>query len=133
MDGSTILSGPYNVVPSTFYFGIHDYYGGTQETVIDDFEVKLNGSLVYQQNFESTTMPDGWSISGLNPGTYINSGDPSTPHSGSGSLAIGATTGGDLGASIAFDLSSIPEPSSIILGIAALGGMALSRNRPKSS
>jgi len=131
MDGNIIDSGSYTNTPAVFNFGLHDYYGGAQKTVIDDFEVKIDGSSVYKQNFDGFTLDAGWSVTHLDVGTYTASGDTSTVHSGSGSLVLGATTGGNLDALVAFDLTSVPESSTIILGLIALGGMTLRRNRPK--
>lgn len=112
MDGNTIQSASYTNDPSVFRFGFHDYYGGVQESVIDDFQFRLDGVLVYQSSFESPTLDSNWTVNYQQTGTYITSGDPSSPHSGSGALALGATTGGNLNASVYF----VPEPSALLLG-----------------
>lgn len=109
MDGNTLRTGVYTGTPAAFGFVLHDYYGGTQETVIDDFQFRIDGNLVYEQDFESATLDSNWSIARLDAGTYIASGDTSNPRTGNGALAIGATTGGNLAASISF--VAIPEPS----------------------
>jgi hypothetical protein len=113
MDGNTIHSGTYVNSPELFYFGFHDYYGGAQETVIDDFQMRINGTLVYQQGFDGTVLPDGWYVSRQDGGTYIAYGDTTTVHSGTGSMALGATAGGNLFSSIAFDLTSVSDPTSV--------------------
>jgi hypothetical protein len=115
VDGSTIRNEGYSSNPTNFRFGFHDYFGGTQETVIDDFEYRINGGLVYSQGFESGVLDSGWSITRLDGGTYVTSGDTTTPHTGNGSLALGATTGGNLFSLMTFDLTSVPEPTSGLL------------------
>jgi hypothetical protein len=125
MDGNTILSASYANAPSIFGFGFHDYYGGVQESVIDDFQFRLDGILVYQSSFESPTLDSNWTVNYQQTGTYITSGDPSSPHSGSGALALGATTGGNLNASVYF----VPEPSALILGGITILGFCARRRR----
>lgn len=129
VDGSTIRQGTYARIPTHFLVVFHNSYGSIQEAVIDDFEYRLNGALVYQQGFESSTLDAGWSITRLDAGTYISSGDPTTPHTGSGALALGASTGGQRANIISFDLTSVPEPSSIILSLFAGGCVFLRRSR----
>lgn len=134
MDGNLLLSGTTTRDPGTFYFSIHDYYGGAQETSIDDFEIRVNGSVVYQQGFDDPTLPAGWFISHQNPGTYIASGDSTTVRSGTGSMAVGATAYGDLFAGVAFDLTSVlvtsvPEPSTGIVSTSFFYAIANLRRR----
>ena len=129
VDGSTIRQGTYARIPTHFLVVFHNSYGSIQKAVIDDFEYRLNGTLVYQQGFESSTLDAGWSITRLDAGTYISSGDPTTPHTGSGALALGASTGGQRANIISFDLTSVPEPSSIILSLFAGGCVFLRRSR----
>lgn len=131
VDSSIIRTGTYTNIPTSFIFVFHDYYGGVQESVIDDFECRINGSLVYQQDFESPTLDSGWSVLRLDAGTYISSGDPTTTHTGSGSLALGATTGGQLANIVSFDLTSVPEPSTSILSLIAGGCVFLRRHRSR--
>lgn len=128
MDGNTLQSGVYNNDPTTFRFFFHDYYGGIQESVIDDFEYRINGSLVYSQNFDSATLDSGWTPH-PSAGTYIASGDTSNPRSGSGALALGATTGGQVANSITFDLTSVPEPTTNMMALCALIGLVMHRAR----
>jgi hypothetical protein len=119
MNGNTIQSGSYTNSPALFRFAFHDYYGGVQETVIDDLEYRINGVLEYSQGFESSILDSGWSITYQNAGTYVSSGDTTRSHTGVGSLALGATSGGNLFSAISFDLASIPEPSSSALALIA--------------
>jgi hypothetical protein len=125
MDGNTLLSASYANDPSIFGFGFHDYYGGVQESVIDDFQFRLDGILVYQSSFESPTLDSNWTVNYQQTGTYITSGDPSSPHSGSGALALGATTGGNLNASVYF----VPEPSALLLSGLTIIGACCRRTR----
>ena len=129
VDGNTIRTGAYASTPTTFRIFFHDYYGGVQETVIDDFEYRLDGSLLYRQDFESSSLDAGWSITRLDSVTYVTSGDPTTPHSGSGALALGATTGGQLANGVAFDLTSVPEPTTNMMALCALIGLVMHRTR----
>ena len=129
VDGNTIRTGAYANTPTTFHFVFHDYYGGVQKTVIDDFEYRLNGSLIYKQDFESSTLESGWSITHVDAGTYVSSGDSSTPHTGIGALALGSTTGGQWACYVALDLTSVPEPSALILGGITILGCCLRRKR----
>jgi hypothetical protein len=131
MNGNIIHGATYVNTPGHFNFGFHDYYGGTQETVIDDFQMRINGTLVYQQGFDGTTLPDGWYVSHQDGGTYTASGDTTTVHSGTGSMALGATTGGNLFSSIAFDLTSVPEPSTSVLGLLGICALVSKRVRPR--
>ena len=128
-DGSTIRTGTYANIPKSFLVVFHNSYGSIQEAVIDDFEYRLNGSLIYQQGFESSTLDAGWSITRLDAGTYITSGDPTTPHTGTGALALGASTGGQRANIIAFDLTSVPEPSTGLLGLLFGSGLLIRRYR----
>ncbi len=119
MDGNLIQSRSYSPKPQDFAFGFHDYYGGVQETVIDNFRFWVNDTVVYTQDFETPTLDSSWSVDWLTSGTYFGSGDPTTPFEGIGALALGATTGGNLFASISytpdpslFEISPIPEPAS---------------------
>ena len=127
VDGSTIRSGTYANTPTHFLVVFHDYYGGVQESVIDDFEYRLNGSLIYQQGFESPTLDNRWSVTRLDAGTYVSSGDSTTPHTGAGALALGATTGGQLANIVSFAL--VPEPSIGLLGLFFVVGLLIQRNR----
>jgi hypothetical protein len=127
VDGNTIRTGAYANTPTTFRITFHDYYGGVQETVIDDFQYRLNGSLIYQQGFDSSTLDSRWSISFIDAGTYVSSGDPSNPYTGTGALALGATAGGQWACGVEFDL--IPELSTSILSLIAGGCLFLRRHR----
>jgi hypothetical protein len=133
VDGNTIRSGTYSSNPTGFRFMFHNSFGGVQETVIDDFQYWINGNLVYQQDFESSTLDSGWSIERLDSGTYITSGDTSNPHSGTGSLALGDSVAGASANIITFDLTSVPEPSTSLLGLVATLTLSFRRNRPKQS
>ncbi len=131
MDGNLIQSGSYSQKPEDFAFGFHDYYGGAQETVIDNFRFWVNDTLVYTQDFETSTLDASWKVEWTSSGTYAASGDPTTPFEGIGALALGATTGGNLFASISytpdpslFEISTIPEPaSSGVLAIVIAAGL----------
>ena len=129
VDGSTIRTGTYANIPTKFNVVFHNSYGTIQEAVIDEFEYRLNGSLLYQQGFESSTLDAGWSITRLDAGTYISSGDPTTPHTGAGALALGASTGGQRANIITFDLTSVPEPSTGLINIFMIGASLLLRSR----
>lgn len=130
VDGNMARSGSYSHNPTDFRFVFNNSSGGIQETVIDDFQYWINGSLVYQQSFESSTLDSGWSIERLDSGTYISSGDPSTPHSGIGSLALGDSVAGASANIITFDLTSVPVPSSALAGVL---GLSLTWFRRKKS
>lgn len=132
VDGSTIRTGSYTSNPTDFRFVFNNSSGGIRETVIDDFQYWINGGLVYQQGFESSVLDSGWSIERLDSGTYITSGDTSTPHSGIGSLALGDSVAGASANIITFDLTSVPEPSSGLIGLSATLALSLRRRRPQN-
>ena len=115
----------YSQTPAFFRFVLHDHIGGPQESVIDDFEYRINGSLVYQQGFESSTLDSNWIISRQDPGTYISSDDTSLAHSGVGGLALGSTNSNNNAAIITF----VPEPSS--LALVGLSGLAVAFKRKR--
>ena len=135
MDGNTIQSGTFTDNPEVFRVFFHDYHGGTQETVIDNFEYRVDGLLRYVQNFESNILDSNWSITRMDAGTYVASGDPSNPYSGIGALALGATTGGQLAAGVAFtpppDISVVPEPGNLISIACVIASATLVRYRRK--
>jgi len=108
MNGIEIQNGTYTTPITWFMFA---YNGGAgRETVIDDFTVTWDGNQVYEQNFDSSTLDPAWAVTRTDSGGYVTSGDTSNPYSGTGALALGGNVSG-----IAFDLSTVPEPSSAIL------------------
>jgi hypothetical protein len=121
MDGNIIQSGSYVGPLNWFSF---NFNGHTQESVIDDFSIRFDGSTVYQQSFESAILDDGWVVSRQDAGGYVTSGYPSTAYSGSGALALGSNVAG-----IVFDLNSVPEPSSFFLVGLSATGLILRRKR----
>lgn len=125
MDGNTIFSGSYTEPPVCFRFVLHDHLGGPQETVIDDFQYRINGNLVYQQSFETGTLDSNWIISRQDVGTYVTSGDPTLPHSGTGSLALGSTNWNNNAVIVTF----VPEPSSMGLIVFSTLGLLVKRKR----
>jgi hypothetical protein len=125
LDGNTIQSSSYGQDPAFFRFVLHDFFGGSQETVIDDFEYRIDGSLIYQNGFESSTLDSNWIVTRQDPGTYLTSGDMSFAHTGTGGLALGSTTNDNVAAIITF----VPEPSTaVLLGLMPLG-LVLRRKR----
>lgn len=121
MDGNLIQQGTFTGPLNWFSF---NYNGHTQETVIDDFVIRHDGSIVYQQTFDSSSLDSGWVVTRLDSGAYVTSGDTSTPHSGTGALALGANVAG-----VVFDLNSVPEPSSFALIGFSVMGLTLRRKR----
>lgn len=124
-DGVAIQSSSYSQTPWFFRFVFHDHIGGPQESVIDDFEFRIDGNLVYQQGFESPTLDSNWIVSRQDPGTYLSSGDTSNPHSGIGSLALGSTTSNNVAPIITF----VPEPTSAALAGFSILGLLVRRKR----
>ena len=116
-DGNVIQSSSYSRDPGFFRLVLHDHIGGPQETVIDDFEYRVDGNLIYQQGFESSTLDSNWVVTRQDLGTYLSSGDTSLSHSGAAGLALGSTTYSNVAAIITF----VPEPSSMALfGLSSL-------------
>lgn len=112
--------------PGFFRFVFHDYFGGIQESVIDDFEYRVDGNLVYATSFEDSSLDSNWIISRQDAGTYATSGDQSIAHTGSGALALGDTNFNNTAVIVTF----VPEPSTMIFGVA---GLALVMRRSRSS
>ncbi len=134
MNGDLLITTSTTETLDIFYFNLHNYYGGTQAAVIDDFEVTRDGVSVYQQGFESPTLPAGWFGLHFDPGTYIAPGDSTTVRSGAGSMALGTSTMGDLYIGVAFDLSvlapsAVPEPTTGILSVVFVGYVVSRRSR----
>lgn len=121
LDGNIIQTGTYSGPINWFSF---IYNGHTQKSLVDDFSVEIDGTTVYTQNFDSSSLGTGWAITRQDAGAFINSGDTSNPHSGNGALALGANVAG-----IAFDLNSVPEPSAIFLGGLSAIGLLFMRKR----
>jgi hypothetical protein len=141
-DDSLILSSVTVGNPSLFYFVMHDYYGLVQETVIDDFEVRVNGYTIYQQGFDDLALPSGWFPTGQSriplspiPGTYYSPGDTTNVLSGTGSMAVGVNAAiYDAWIGVGFDLGSIlassaPEPSTTLLPLAFFATVTSHRRR----
>ena len=127
VDGDTLRTGTYTGLPTFFRFVFNGSGGVGQETVIDDFRYSVNGSLVYQQGFESGTLGSGWTVTRQDSGTYVSSGDPSEVHDGTGALALGVSSAGGDAAIVVFDLTSVPEPSVAVAGLLGLGFFARRR------
>jgi hypothetical protein len=127
VDGNTLRTGTYTGIPAFFRFVFNGSGGVGQETVIDDFRYSINGTLIYQQGFESGTLGAGWTVIRQDSGTHVSSGDTSTVHEGSGSLALGVSSPGGDAAIVVLDLASVPEPSVAVLGMLGLGLVARRR------
>jgi hypothetical protein len=133
MDGTAIQTGAYTGPLNYFSFNYNGYSG---ESVIDDFSVKYDGLTVYEQNFESyltDLLGSGWAVSRQEIGGYVESADPSNPHSGNGALALGGAVSG-----IVFDLNSIevsavPEPGNFLSLAGLVGSAMFLRSRRKSA
>lgn len=121
MDGTRIKSGSYSGPLNWFSFNMHGY--GASESVIDDFSLKQDGFEVYSQSFDSASLSSSWIITRQDYGSLVSSGDTTNPYNGLGALALSGISG------IVFDLNSVPEPSSLILGGITLFGCCLRRNR----
>ena len=122
MNGTEIQNGTYSNPITWFMFA---YNGGSgRETVIDDFTVTYNGREVYQQGFNSSSLDSAWVVTRTDSGGYVTSGDTSNPYSGVGSLALGGNVSG-----VAFDLTCVPEPTSLALALAGVTIVASRRRR----
>jgi hypothetical protein len=115
LNATPIHSAALVQTPGFFRFIFHDYFGGIQESVIDDFEYRVDGNLVYTTSFEDSSLDSNWIISRQDAGTYIASGDSSHAHTGSGGLALGDTNSNNTAVIITF----VPEPSSSALTLIA--------------
>jgi hypothetical protein len=123
MNGTEIQNGTYTNPITWFMFA---YNGGSgRETVMDDFSVTWDGNVVYEQGFNSSTLDPAWVVTRTDSGGYATSGDTSNPFTGSGALALGGNVSG-----VAFNLASVPEPSSALL--TALGCMVAVSFRRRS-
>lgn len=125
LNSSPIHSAAYTQTPGFFRFVFHDHLGGSQESVIDDFEYRIDGVLVYQNGFETGPLDSNWIISRQDLGTYVTSGDPSLAHSGAGGLALGDTNSNNNAVIVTF----VPEPSSALLMLGGLSTAFLRRRR----
>lgn len=125
LDNAPIQTSAYVQTPGFFRFVFHDHLGGSQESVIDDFEYRVDGVLVYQNGFETGSLDSNWIISRQDPGTYVTSGDPSLAHSGFGGLALGDTNSNNNAVIVTF----VPEPSSALLAVGGLSVVLLKRRR----
>jgi hypothetical protein len=122
MNGTEIQNGTFTNPITWFMFA---YNGGSgRETVIDDFSVTWDGNLVYEQGFNSSTLDPAWAVTRIDSGGYATSGDTSNPFSGAGALALGGNVSG-----IAFDLTSVPEPTTTILSALGLASFCMIRRR----
>lgn len=110
MNGTEIQSGTYANPISWFYFAYNG--GGGHQTIIDDFTVTWNGNIVYQTGFEDGSLDPAWAITRSDPGSFVRSDDGTNPYSGTGALAIGGAVTG-----VAFDLTTVPEPSSALIAL----------------
>jgi hypothetical protein len=117
MDGGLIQSATYSLNSSSplyFYMMYHDYYQGTNVSLIENLSVTFNNQTVFQDNFESSTLNSAYTVDRLDSGTYINSGG--------GELQIGNVGSGNVAATLSIPVS-VPEPSTwamIIVGIGSL-------------
>jgi hypothetical protein len=121
MDGNLIQQGAFSGPLNWFSF---NYNGRSYESIIDDFAIRHDGSVIYSQQFESSSLDEGWIVSRLDSGAYVNFNDNSNPRSGSGSLALGGNVSG-----IVFDLNSVPEPSAVVLSGISIMALCLRRKR----
>jgi hypothetical protein len=108
-DGNLLQSSAFTGDPRFFQFLYHNVTGNAYSSAIDDLTLKVNGTTVFQDNFDSPSIGANWIISRLDAGTYIYSGVPSLTHSGTGALTIGQVGGGNVAAGIALDLTAIVE------------------------
>lgn len=123
MNGTEIQNGTYTNPINWFMFA---YNGGSgRETVIDDFSVTWDGNVIYEQGFNSSALDAAWVVTRTDSGGYATSGDTSNPRTGAGAMALGGRPSG-----IAFDLRTVPEPTSAILS--ALGLVTLCATRRRS-
>lgn len=129
LDDTPIHSAAYAQTPGFFRFVFHDHLGGSQESVIDDFEYRVDGVLVYQNGFEAGSLDSNWVISRQDAGTYVTSGDTSLAHSGFGGLALGDTNSNNNAVIVSF----VPEPSTALLVFGGLSTVLLRRRHPKNS
>jgi hypothetical protein len=122
MDGSVIQSGAYAQAVNWFMF---NFNGNSQESLMDDFVVSYDGNIVYQQAFDTASLDSAWVVTRQDSGGYVTSGDTSNPRTGAGAMALGGRPSG-----IAFDLRTVPEPTTAILS--ALGLVTLCATRRRS-
>jgi hypothetical protein len=128
VDNVNIRNGTYIDTPTNFQFFYH-HRRNTHEVVIDEFKYYIDGNLVFQDNFDTTTLHPAWSIIRQDSNTYTVSGDTTNPRSGIGALAMGST--GFNSAAITLDLTAVPEPSTGLLGLASCL-LLMKRSRPKN-
>jgi hypothetical protein len=105
MDGNLIDSGSFSFSsnsPLYLYMTYHNYYSGTNVSLIEDVSVTFDNQTVFQDSFNSTTLNSNWIIDRLDSGTYI------TP--GGGQLQMGNTGGGNVASILALPVP-VPEPS----------------------
>lgn len=121
MDANVIQSGAYAQSVNWFMF---DYNGYSQESLMDDFVVSYDGNIVYQQDFDTASLDSAWIVTRQDSGGYVTSGDTSNPHSGAGALALGSRPSG-----IAFDLRTVPEPTSATLALLGAAIACATRRR----
>ena len=122
MDGNVIQSGAYAQPVNWFMF---NFNGFSQESLMDDFVVSYDGNVVYEQGFDSASLDSAWVVTRQDSGGYVTSGDTSNPRTGAGAMALGGRPSG-----IAFDLRTVPEPTTAILS--ALGLVTLCATRRRS-
>jgi hypothetical protein len=109
MDGNVIQTGTYSGPVTWFMFAFN---GHSEESLMDDFVVSYDGNVLYQQGFDTASLDPAWVVTRIDAGGYVTSGDTSRPHSGAGALSLGSNVSG-----IAFNLTTVPEPSVALLAV----------------
>ena len=100
MNGNLLVSAPFSGLLTYFYLSYHTV-GGSYDSLIQNVSVTENGQTVFQDNFSSSTLNPDWIVERLDPDTFI------TP--GGGELQIGNDGGGNVAATLALDLQTLPD------------------------